>query len=149
MEQLLTHIFGDYILQTDYMAMNKAKRIMPCLLHVLVYTACFLLLTTSWKALLVIGATHFILDHWHTPLKRFIWLKGHVNPGLVYPEYGKCSTTGFYDDAPYNLVHFTSGDGSTARYSKPRLFFISMWLYIIHDNFIHLCINYFALKYLS
>jgi hypothetical protein len=82
-------------------------------------------------------------------MKRFIWLRGHLNPKLAYPEYGKCSTTGYYDDSPFNAVKATSGDGSTERYHKPRLFGISIWLYIIHDNWLHLFINYMALKYLT
>lgn len=149
MEQLLVHLLGDFALQSDWMALNKSKRTIPCLVHVLIYTACFLLLTTSWKALLVIGATHFLLDRFHTPLKRLMWLRGHLNPWFRYPEYAKCDTTGYYDESPYNTKHFTSGDGSTELYAKPRLFFISCWLYIIHDNFLHLVINYFALKYLT
>lgn len=150
MEQLLVHIFGDYVMQSDWMALNKSKKTFPCLVHVLIYTACFLILTTSWKALLVIGLTHFLLDRFHTPMKRFIWLRGHLNPKFDYPVYGKCNTTGYYDDSPFNSVHVNnpSGDGSTERYHKPRLFGISIWLYIIHDNWLHLVINYFALKYL-
>ena len=147
MEQLLCHIFGDYFLQSDYLALNKSKRSFPCLVHVLIYTACFLVLTTSWKALLVIGATHFLLDRFHTPLKRFIWLRGHLNPKLQYPSYGCCDTTGYFDDSPYNtkqgVVEF---DGVP---QTRRLFSISIWLYIIHDNWIHLFINYMALKYLT
>lgn len=149
MQQLLVHLLGDYVLQSDWMALNKSKKTLPCLVHVLIYTACFLLLTTSWKALLVIGVTHFLLDRFHTPMKRFIWLRGHLNPRLDYPEYGKCDTTGYYDDSPYNTVKATSGDGSTERWHKPRIFGISIWLYIIHDNFVHLVINFFALKYLA
>lgn len=143
MQQLLVHIFGDYILQSDYLAINKSKNSWVCLVHVLIYTACFLLLTTSWKALLVIGITHFLLDRFHGPLKRLIWLRGHFNPHLQYPAYEKCDTTGYYDDSPYN-----SNKPQTDLNGCPRLFFITAWLYIIHDNFLHLTINYFALKYL-
>lgn len=140
---------GDFFLQSEWLALNKSKRTIPCLVHVLIYTSCFLLLTVSWKALLVIGVTHFFLDRFHTPLKRFMWLRGHLNPELNYPEYAKCDTTGYYDDSPYNTKKATSGDGSTERYHKPRPFCISIWLYIIHDNFLHLIINYFALKCLT
>ena len=149
MEQLLVHLFGDFILQSDYQALNKSKNSWICLSHVLIYTGCFLILTVSWKALLVIGVTHFLLDRFHTPLKRFIWLRGHLNPKLNYPEFGKCSTTGYYDDSPFNAIKATSGDGSTELYSKVRLYFVTQWLYIIHDNFLHLLINFLALKYLT
>lgn len=149
MNQILVHLLGDFVLQSDWMALNKSKRFWPCFVHVCIYTSCFLLLTTSWKALLVIGATHFFLDRYHVIMKRFIWLRGHLNPQFSYPEYAKCDTTGYYDDSPYNTKKFTSGDGSTEMYAKPRIFPVSIWLYIIHDNFLHLVINYFALKYLT
>jgi len=37
---LLGHIFGDYALQTDYMARQKGKSFKVLSLHVLVYTLC-------------------------------------------------------------------------------------------------------------
>ena len=91
MEQLLCHLFGDYILQSDYMAMNKSKRSLPCIIHVILYTSCFLFLTFSWKALLVIGVTHFILDRWHFFIKRMIWLKNHIGPGFKFVPFDKCN----------------------------------------------------------
>lgn len=146
MEQLLVHLLGDFIGQSDYMALNKSKRTIPCLVHVLIYTSCFLLLTTSWKALLFIGITHFILDRWHTPLRTLMWLRGHLNPKFSYPPIEYCNTTGYYDDSPYNTS--TPTPEIIEKWGKPRHFFISMWLYIIHDNFLHLVCNYLALKYI-
>ena len=147
MEQILVHILGDYICQSDWMALNKSKKTIPCLIHVLIYTSCFLFLTASWKALVFIGITHFILDRWHTPLRRFIWLRGHLNPNFSYPSFDRCNTTGYYDDSPYNTT--TPSQDDIKRWGKPRHFFLSMWLYIIHDNFLHLVCNYLALKYLG
>ena len=98
MEQLLTHIFGDFVLQSDYLAMNKSKHSWPCFIHICIYTSCFLMLTLSWKALLVIGVTHFLIDRFHTPLRRFIWLKNHIGPGFKYVPFEKCKWTGYYDN---------------------------------------------------
>lgn len=156
MPQLLTHVLGDYICQSDWMAMNKSKRSWPCLVHVILYTACFLLLTTSWKALLVIGVTHYILDRYPVILRRLIWMKNHIGPGFVFVPFSKCQGTGYYD----NLINEVTG--KTERETKyfcqfdrkvdvmyeARLNYITIWLYIITDNFCHLTINYFALKYL-
>lgn len=58
MEQLLIHLFGDYFLQTDKQALNKKKSSWQCFLHILTYSLPFLLIG-SWKAVLVIGITHF------------------------------------------------------------------------------------------
>lgn len=35
---LLGHLIGDFLLQTSWMAENKAKHILPLLVHSLVYT---------------------------------------------------------------------------------------------------------------
>lgn len=75
MEQLLCHLFADFVLQSDWMAMNKSKRSWPCLVHVPIYTSVFLFLTTSWKALLVIGAVHFVLDR--CLVEKNKWMKNY------------------------------------------------------------------------
>lgn len=161
MEQLLAHIFGDYILQSDWMAMNKSKRTIPCLVHVLLYTSVFILLGASWQALLVIGSVHFVFDRWHYPLKMAIWLKNHLNPKFRYPPFSYCDMTGYYDDSPYTteakkrfketegrIFKTLAGEKLPEWWGDKRLFFITMWLYIITDNFLHLLTNYLALKYL-
>lgn len=146
MEQLLVHLLGDFGLQSDWMALNKSKRSIPCLVHVLIYTACFLLLTTSWKALLVIGGTHFLIDRFHTPLKRLLWLKNHLGPTMEYPPYEYCNSTGYFDDSPYNIKQ--ADEGMIKKFGKPRHFYITIWIYIAIDNMIHLAINNLALAYL-
>ena len=142
MEQLFAHIFGDYILQSDWMAMNKSKRSLPCLVHVLLYTSVFLLLTTSWKALLVIGATHFVLDRFPVIVRRFIWFKNHMGPNLKFVPFDLCKVTGYYDGLG------SSSNVEINGYSQ-RLNYVTVWLYIITDNFLHLLTNYLAIKYLG
>ena len=58
-------------------------------------------------------------------LYRDLW-KTHESAGLTRD-----------DDSPYNNKKASYGDGSIEVYGKPRHFFISCWLYIIHDNFLH------------
>lgn len=148
MQQLLCHIFGDYILQSDWMALNKSKRTLPCLVHVLTYTLTFLFLTTSWKALLVIGGVHFILDRFPIIIKRLIWLKNHIGPTGCFVPFSKCQGTGYYD----NIVNEVTDKPYTKEVIDgfaPRLNYITIWLYIITDNFLHLLTNYLALKYLA
>lgn len=147
MEQLLCHLAGDFICQSDYMAMNKSKRTWPCLVHVLSYTACFLFLTMSWKALVVIGGVHFILDRWPIIIRRLIWLKNHQGPGLKYVPFGPCSITGYYDQN-LSVLQYIPKIGAYNGY-EPRLAYVTLWLYIITDNFLHLLTNYLALKYLT
>jgi len=145
MEQLLCHIFADYILQSDWCALNKSKKTLPCLVHVLIYTLCFLFLTLSWKALLFIGTTHFIVDRFPIILRKLIFWKNHFPGG--YPQWGLCHSTGYYDDSPYNIMK--PSDEDIKKYGKPRHFFITIWLYIISDNLFLLFCNFLALKYLT
>jgi len=137
---LLCHFVGDFWLQTDWMTMNKSKSSLHCFVHCLIYTACFLILTTSWKALLFIFVTHFILDRWHGIIKRMIWVKNHF-PTFQYPPFAYCNTTGYYDDSPYNTMQ----RGKEMGFGKPRHFFITIWIYIISDNVLHLTCNLLAL----
>lgn len=60
MLQLIIHGLSDYVFtQSDWIALNKGKQTLEgyiaCAIHVILYTSMFLFLTTSWKALLVIG----------------------------------------------------------------------------------------------
>jgi hypothetical protein len=64
MTQLLIHLWGDYILQSDWMAQNKTKAYLPAFVHALLYSLGFLLLRPSWKAWLVIAVTHFFIDRY-------------------------------------------------------------------------------------
>lgn len=144
---LLCHFVGDFILQSDWMALNKSRSSLHCLVHVLVYTACFLVLTVSWKALLFIGVTHFFLDRFHSPLKHLLWIKNHLNPTLSYPPYDYCNSTGYFDDSPYNIKQ--ADEVMTKKFGKPRHFFITIWIYITIDNTLHLLCNLIALTLLA
>lgn len=44
MEQLIAHLVGDYLLQSDWMAQHKRRSTIACLLHALLYALPFLLL---------------------------------------------------------------------------------------------------------
>ena len=69
MEQLLIHLFSDYWLQNDWMALNKKKHFWIALLHSITYTIPFLLLTHSILALFIICITHAIIDHTNIVMK--------------------------------------------------------------------------------
>ena len=72
--QLIAHLFGDYFLQSDWMAAEKTKKSLAALAHALTYTLPFLLLAHSWQALVFIPGTHFVVDRWR--LARYVcWIK--------------------------------------------------------------------------
>lgn len=147
---VLAHLWGDYILQSDWMANNKAKRSWPCLVHVLLYTACFLFVTTSWKALAVIGVTHFLIDRFG--LARYlVWAKNWMAPAwLKSREVCYCDEKGTYSEAGGVLMrhnHPWSVCRATG-YGNDRPIWLTVWLTIAADNTLHLTINFLALRYL-
>ena len=64
MNELLAHLVGDYILQNDWMALGKYRSKGIALLHGFMYALPFLFLTQSIHALLIIGLSHSVIDHW-------------------------------------------------------------------------------------
>ena len=124
MEQLILHLIGDYVTQTDWMARNKTHRMGVAALHAFIYSLPFLLLSPSLLAILVIFSTHAVIDHFR--LARFvIYAKNKItDPQLAWAD---AFETGHSKDTP------------------PWLAF---WLLILVDNTMHLAINYSALRWL-
>ncbi len=122
MEQLILHLVGDYLTQSDWMAQNKTKRTWPALCHVVVYSLPFLLIG-SLTAVAAILVSHFFVDRFR--LARYVvWAKNWLGPG--YHPWKECSDTGFINVPIW----------------------MSTWLLIIVDNTIHLICNYCALRWL-
>lgn len=80
---LIASEVGDYLLQSDWMAQEKTKKWLAAAVHALVYTLPFTLFLfftqATWKALVVIAVTHFVIDHWR--LARYVaWAKNFLSP---------------------------------------------------------------------
>jgi hypothetical protein len=62
----LGHLVGDYLLQNDWMALNKKSRVFPCLVHAALWTASVLFFSgwppSVWLSL-VLFVPHFLQDH--------------------------------------------------------------------------------------
>lgn len=75
---IVGHLVGDYLLQNDWMAMNKKKHFLPCAIHVAIWTTCVCVAagwTGSWLAGAILSATHFIQDHTNI-IRRWMGLVG-------------------------------------------------------------------------
>lgn len=60
---IIGHLVGDYLLQTDWMAMNKKQRSFPCAVHCLVWTSWVCLFAGwGWLPWIFLFACHFIQD---------------------------------------------------------------------------------------
>ena len=126
MAQLLLHLIRDYLLQSGWMAANKAKCHVAAFVHALVYSLPFLFLRPSLNAWLVIFVTHFFIDR-YSLAKRVATVKNYLAPCKHWPKNGDLSDFGYHKHTPE---------------------FLAMWLLIITDNTLHLLINFVALKYL-
>lgn len=121
MDPILAHLSGDYLFQTHHQAVQKTVAWGPALMHAATYTACFLPITRSWKALAVIGGTHAVIDRYRLA-KHVAWAKNQFAPAPFRPPH---TATGYSDDVPP---------------------WLSTWLMIISDNTIHLLLNRWALN---
>lgn len=123
MDQILLHLIGDYVSQTHWMAENKTKAHLPALLHATVYSLPFLLIGSP-MAVLVIWATHFLIDRYRIA-RYVVWAKNRfLNPS--FPALADCPT-GYPPESPA---------------------WLSVWLLIAADNTLHLVINYASLRWL-
>lgn len=123
-EQLLLHLFGDYITQTDWMAKNKTQHWHPAIVHGVVYSLPFFLLDISALSWFVIFSSHVVIDRFR--LARYVvFAKNWIHDRSL--KWKDCDKTGYPNDMPV---------------------WMSVWLLIIADNTLHLVINYFAIKYL-
>jgi len=124
-DQIVAHIVGDFILQSDWMAREKFRSSFACLVHVVFYTLPFLLITQVPATLLLIAGTHFMIDRWRLP-RFLIWAKNLPFPGRQ--PFKECHRTGFPPDMPDHLARL---------------------LYIIIDGICHVLINGAAIYYLG
>lgn len=124
MEQLLLHLIGDYITQSDWMANNKTKATWPALCHSVIYSLPFLLICPP-LAVGVIWVTHLLIDRFR--LARYVVYAKNKALSPSFPAWSECNITGYKNDTPA---------------------WLSVWLLIIADNTLHLAINYLAIRYL-
>ncbi len=124
MEQLLLHLIGDYVTQTDWMAQEKTKRNLAAFVHACVYSFPFLLLSPSLAAFMVILVTHYFIDRYR--LARYVVYAKNWTTNREL-RWEACKATGYPEGVPP---------------------WLAVWLLIIADNTMHLCINYAALRWL-
>lgn len=124
MEQLLLHLFGDYVTQNDWMANSKTSSFYPAFVHALVYSLPFLVLSPSMLAFCAILFTHAVIDRYRLA-KYVIFAKEWLGDRTL--RWSECKQTGYHNSKPV---------------------WLSTWLMIVTDNFMHLAINYTALRWL-
>ena len=123
-DQIVAHVIGDFVLQSDWMATEKTKRSVPALVHAATYTLPFLYFTRLPLPLLIIFGSHFVVDHWR--ISRYVvWAKNWLAPPGSNKPWAECTATGYPPDRPV---------------------WLSVWLLIIIDNLLHILCNGLALS---
>jgi hypothetical protein len=156
-EQLLAHLWGDYLLQSDWMAENKTKRWLPAAIHATVYSLAFLLFRPSLLAFAVILGTHYLIDRYR--LARYVvWGKNWLlAPRWLWAEYTTGSLgwqlyTGGFEGEDHGPIYrggtMPFRECAATGYMPSRPIWLAVWLLIIADNILHLTINYAALRWL-
>jgi hypothetical protein len=122
-DQLLAHVIGDYLLQSDWMARYKTTRSFPAVVHALAYSVPFLVLRPALLSWLLIASSHFVIDRWR--LARYLCWAGGLLAPPPHRSWRECEMTGFPAD---------------------REPWMSAWLLIIADNTLHVVINALSLR---
>ena len=90
MLQLILHLIGDYLLQSDWMALNKTKCSKAAAAHAVTYSLPFLLICPSAEAFLVICITHFFIDRFR--LARYVvFAKSRLGPKRYWHKWEDCN----------------------------------------------------------
>lgn len=95
---LVGHLVGDYLLQNDWMALNKKDRFWPCFIHSFIWATCICVfawwgrIPQSWFSLGYVHVhgllcfTHFIIDYSHFVSKYMDFIgQNKFRTGLCAP----------------------------------------------------------------
>lgn len=135
---VLAHLCGDYLFQSHWMALGKTERFWPAFWHAITYTLpyaalLFLIpglinysapdsdwLMQAWITLFIIAYTHYWIDRYRLAVP-IIWLKNQIAPRKYRVSWAEAQ--------------------ENSGYSAATPVWLSTWLMIITDNFIHIIIN--------
>jgi len=135
MIQLILHLVGDYVTQSDWMAQNKTKAFWPAFVHALVYSLPFAVLASAaaWWVILI---THFLIDRYR--LARYVvWLKNVISDPDFWQNHNR-----------YIREHVFPKYWTPTGYAAETPPWLAGWLLIATDNTLHLTINAGALAWL-
>ena len=118
--RLISHMVGDYLLQSHWMATEKRKDNKAAAIHAALYTAAFLPHKPKLTALVGIGVTHYLIDRYG--LARYVvHAKNHLSPeGITNIDFSDITPTGMPEGTPQGLA---------------------VGLNIVADNTLHLVLN--------
>lgn len=130
---LMGHLFGDFMFQNKWMAMNKSGKWFPALVHCIIYSLTVAIFTFyfthSWFIWpIIVFATHFPIDYWSIA-DKWLWLIGGRDMNGFY-LYG-------HRDIPKDLDY--DGISRELNYRMLRGGFTCV-VYTVVDNTMHLAL---------
>jgi hypothetical protein len=134
-ELLLGHLTGDYLLQNEWMALNKSKNTLigwtAAILHCLIYTwtICIFMGIFDFIWWIAVFLTHFPIDKFALG-EKYMKLKG--SSLRAYIDDTNNSTSKFYVDTSNGQKILTGGFRAV--------------VYAVTDNTMHLVLMYLAYK---
>ena len=141
--QLVAHLVGDYLLQSDWMSSEKTKQNLAAYVHAMAYSLPFLFFTPSRLAWLFIVGTHFLIDRYRLA-KYVCWAKNFLAPRR---EISGRDVNGIMTIFS-NVRNWPWHECQTTGYGPDKPIWMSTWLLIIADNTMHIICNGVALSYL-
>jgi hypothetical protein len=137
-DQILLHLVGDYLLQNDWMAANKTKRLSAAFVHASIYSVPFCWVVSNAYGLLFIVITHAFIDRYR--LSRYpLWARNYLSPKWIEETDDNGTVIGERRNLPWK-------DCSDTGFLPGKPVWLSTWLLIISDNIIHVILNGIAIK---
>jgi hypothetical protein len=136
---LLGHLLGDYLLQNEWMALNKSKTTfegwMAAIVHCFLYTfaVCLFMWNFDWIWIVVVFSSHFPIDKFSLAEKYMHYLKGKGMKDYVQKDWTDI-VNGIKSKVPIRDIN---------RYDILEGGFTSI-VYTLTDNSIHLILMYLA-----
>lgn len=131
---LLGHFVGDYLLQNNWMALNKKDSILPCIVHCFLYTSSIclfilheLLLQQSTIIIIVIAGiflSHYVIDQTNIIDKYLDLIRGR-----------SWENTGYLIKKSFNM------------YSTPIAISYAAIVQTLADNTVHILIMYYLFMF--
>lgn len=148
MLQVILHLAGDYLLQSDHMSGKKRTSSAWAGFHAITYSLPFWLLQPSWAAWSVICGSHFLIDRFG--LARYgVWAKN-----IVLGLWPKWIVTRFSGDSVQvdewnkDRRRLSWENCKITGYPSEVQPWLAGTLIIVADNTIHLLINWASLEWL-
>lgn len=146
MIQLILHLIGDYLTQSNWMAQQKTKSHVAAACHAIVYSLPFLLIA-SVPAFLVILVTHFFIDRYRL-VRYVVYAKNFLSPPMTCEVRIAPSGHGTAKAHAWTKWWHDWEDCSSTGYHNNMPAWLSVWLMIAADNTLHLLINYLSIEFL-